>query len=89
MKKRRTLVAMALTAGIAFGTQTRAQSPIVHTASGDLAGNGTDITYSGRSLRRPAGGTSALASAPTCRVSDWRARCNEVRRGLHAEIARQ
>jgi para-nitrobenzyl esterase len=43
MKKRRTLVAIALTACIGFGTQTRAQSPIAHTASGDLAGDGTDI----------------------------------------------
>ncbi len=43
MRKSRSLAAIVLTVCMCFGTQARAQSPIAHTASGDLVGDGADI----------------------------------------------
>jgi len=43
MRNRRRLVAMVLVADVFFGMQARAESPIAHTALGDLVGAGTDI----------------------------------------------
>ena len=43
MRKCKTLAAMILTAGMWFGMPANAQSPVVHTVSGDLVGEGTDI----------------------------------------------